>query len=55
MGMEYRLELLPGVMYRAIRAMKASHPYEEPAFDVYSLMNQLMAMVLAGLDVWMVL
>jgi len=40
--MEYRLELLlrRDMLPRAIRAMKASHPYEEPAFDVYSLMNQ---------------
>lgn len=39
---EQRLELLLDrtVLPRAIRALLAAHPYEEPAYDIYPLLNQ---------------
>jgi len=39
---EQRLELLVSrpVLARAIKVLLAVHPYEEPAFDVYPLMNE---------------
>lgn len=39
---EHRLELLvsrPNIG-RAVKALMASHPYEEPAFDIYPLLNE---------------
>ena len=39
---EYRLELLMDrtALPRAIKALVAAHPYEEPAFDIYPLLNE---------------
>lgn len=39
---EQRLELLVGrsSLTRAVRALLAAHPYEEPAFDIYPLLNE---------------
>lgn len=39
---EERLELLmdQDVMPKALKSLRLSHPYEEPAFDVYPLLNQ---------------
>ena len=39
---EYRLELLVDRMRlsRAVKALVAAHPYEEPAFDIYPLHNE---------------
>ena len=39
---EYRLELLVSkpVLAKTIKALLAVHPYEEPAFDVYPLLNE---------------
>lgn len=39
---EHRLELLISrpVLAKAIKALIAEHPYEEPAFDVYPLLNE---------------
>jgi len=39
---EFRLELLldRAVLPRAIKALVAAHPYEEPAFDIYPLLNE---------------
>jgi dinuclear metal center YbgI/SA1388 family protein len=39
---EYRLELLLDrtALPRAIKALVAAHPYEEPAFDIYPLLNE---------------
>jgi len=39
---EYRLELLieRSVLPRAIKTLVAAHPYEEPAFDIYPLLNE---------------
>ena len=39
---EYRLELLVDrtALPRAVKALVAAHPYEEPAYDVYPLLNE---------------
>jgi hypothetical protein len=39
---EYRLELLVdrAALPRAVKALVTSHPYEEPAYDVYPLLNE---------------
>ena len=39
---EQRLELLVNrnALARAIKALTAAHPYEEPAFDIYPLLNE---------------
>ena len=39
---EERLEILigRGQLPRAVKALLAAHPYEEPAFDIYPLMNE---------------
>jgi dinuclear metal center YbgI/SA1388 family protein len=39
---EYRLELLLDrtALPRAIKSLVAAHPYEEPAFDIYPLLNE---------------
>jgi hypothetical protein len=36
---EYKVELVceDGVVREALRALKAAHPYEEPAYDIYRL------------------
>ncbi len=39
---EERLELLidRANLPRAVKALLAAHPYEEPAFDIYPLLNE---------------
>ncbi|MDO9067646.1 MAG: Nif3-like dinuclear metal center hexameric protein [Deltaproteobacteria bacterium] len=39
---EQRLEMLVerGNLPRAVKALMAAHPYEEPAYDIYSLLNE---------------
>jgi len=41
---EYRVETLCSgdVVREVIRALRAAHPYEEPAFDVWALTQELM-------------
>jgi hypothetical protein len=36
---EYKVELVceDGIVREALRALKAAHPYEEPAYDIYRL------------------
>ena len=31
---------MPGILPRAVKALLAAHPYEEPAFDIYPLLNE---------------
>ena len=39
--MEYKVEMVCAetVIEAVIREMKAAHPYEEPAFEIYALLN----------------